>query len=439
MAAINFIHPPDFKDIAKNKKIAIGPLPKKAILLLCQHTGAPSEPIVNVGDSVKTGSLIAQAKGFISASLHSSISGKVIAIEESPNPIIDSSKAIIIESDGLDVKATVESMPAKDISGLSSEEILNLIKLAGVVGLGGAAFPSVVKLTSIPSKKIRTLIINGAECEPFLTCDHRLMLEKPKEIILGIQLIAKVLGVRDVIIGIEENKLDAIESVNSALFRVKGEGLRVKVASLRTRYPQGGEKQLIKTLLDKEVPSGKLPLDIGVVVNNVQTVFAIYEAVYLKKPLYERVITVSGSFPNIAKNILVRIGTPIKEVLDYCGLSPKLDIHKIIMGGPMTGVAQSNLDAPVIKGTSGILVFDKKFKLKDDELDCIRCSRCIEACPAGLMPCMIGLAAKKEKFDIAESYEPFDCIECGSCSYVCPSNIPLVQLIKLTKLKVKRQ
>lgn len=439
MATINFIHPPDFKDIAKNKKIEIGPLPKKAILLLSQHAGAPSEPIVNVGDSVKTGSLIAQAKGFISANLHSGISGKVIAIEESPNPIIGSSKAIIIESDGQDIKATAESMPAKDVSGLSNEEILNLIKAAGVVGLGGAAFPSVVKLTPIPSKKIRTLIINGAECEPFLTCDHRLMLEKPKEIVLGIQLIAKVLGVEEVIIGIEENKIDAIERLNSAVFGSQVTGYRLQVKRLRTRYPQGGEKQLIKTLLDKEVPSGKLPLDIGAVVNNVQTVFAIYEAVYLKKPLYERIITVSGSFPNIAKNILVRIGTPIKDILDYCGLSPKLDIHKIIMGGPMTGVAQSNLDAPIIKGTSGILVFDKKFKLKDDELDCIRCSRCIEACPAGLMPCMIGLGAKKEKFDIAGSYEPFDCIECGSCSFVCPSNIPLVQLIKLTKLKVKRQ
>jgi len=439
MAAINFIHPPDFKDIAKNKKIEIAPLPKKAILLLSQHAGAPSEPVVNVGDSVKTGSLIAQAKGFISASLHSSISGKVIAIEESPNPIIGSSKAIIIESDAQDAKAAVEPEPAKDISGLSNEEILDLIKSAGVVGLGGAAFPSVVKLTPIPSKKIQTLIINGAECEPFLTCDHRLMLEKPKEIILGIRLISKVLGAGDVIIGIEENKTDAIESMNTALFRVKGEGLSVKVVSLKTQYPQGGEKQLIKTLLCKEVPSGGLPLDIGVVVNNVQTVFAIYEAVYLKKPLYERVITVSGSFPNIAKNILVRIGTPIKDVLDYCGLSPKLDIHKIIMGGPMTGIAQSNLDAPIIKGTSGILVLDKKFKLKDDELDCIRCSRCIDSCPAGLMPCMIGLGAKKEKFDLALSYEPFDCIECGSCSFVCPSNIPLVQLIKLAKLKVKRQ
>ncbi|MDO8602397.1 MAG: electron transport complex subunit RsxC [Candidatus Omnitrophota bacterium] len=439
MVTANFIHPPDFKDIAKNKKIEIASLPKKAILLLSQHAGAPSEPIVNVGDSVKTGSLIAQAKGFISANLHSSISGKVIAIEESPNPIIGSSRAIIIESDGLDAKASIDTLPVKDISALSRENILDLIKGSGIVGLGGAAFPSVVKLTLMPSKKIHTLIINGAECEPFLACDHRLMLEKSKEIILGVQLIAKVLGVEDVIIGIEENKLDAIESMNSVIFLLKAQGSRLKVKALKTRYPQGGEKQLIKTLLNKEVPSGKLPLDIGVVVNNVQTVFAIYEAVYLKKPLYERIITVSGSFSNIAKNVLVRIGTPIKDVLDYCGLSPKADIHKIIMGGPMTGVAQSNSNAPVIKGTSGILIFDKRFMLKEKELDCIRCARCIEACPAGLMPCMIGLGAKKEKFDIAGSYDPFDCIECGSCSYVCPSNIPLVQLIKLTKLKAKRQ
>jgi len=264
------------------------------------------------------------------------------------------------------------------------------------------------------------------------------MLEKSKEIILGAQLVAKILGVKDIIVGIEENKLDAIESIKSVIFRMNPEDLKPKVVSLKTRYPQGGEKQLIKILLNKEVPSLGLPLDIGVVVNNVQTIFAVYEAVYLKKPLYERVITVSGGFPNIAKNILVRIGTPIKDILDYCGLSPKLDIYKVIMGGPMTGLAQSNLNAPVIKGTSGILVLDKRFKLKEEELECIRCSKCIEACPAGLMPCMIGLSAKKEKFDLAGSYDPFDCIECGSCSFVCPSKIPLVQLIKLAKSKIKK-
>ncbi len=443
MISLNFIHPPDFKDITRNKKIEAAPIPKKVILPLSQHLGAPSEPVVNVGNSVKTGSLIAQAKGFISSNLHSSISGKVIAIEESPHPVIGSSMAIIIESDGQDIKAYLDSVPAKDILALSKEEVIILIKEAGIVGLGGAAFPLSVKLSPPPAKKIDSLIINGAECEPFLTCDHRLMLEKPKEIILGAQLIAKVLGVKDIIIGIEENKLDAIESLSSALFRAEGIGhraeRRIEVVKLKTRYPQGGEKQLIKTLLNKEVPSGGLPLDIGVVVNNVQTVFAVYEAIYLRKPLYERVITISGSFSNIAKNVLVKIGTSIKDILDYCGLSPKTDIYKIIMGGPMTGVAQCNLNAPIIKGTSGILVMDKRFKLKDEELECIRCSRCIEACPVGLMPCMIGLSAKKEKFDIASSYDPYDCIECGSCSFVCPSNIPLVQLIKLAKLKIKRQ
>ena len=213
----------------------------------------------------------------------------------------------------------------------------------------------------------------------------------------------------------------------------------MQVKKLKTQYPQGGERQLIKTLMNKEVPSGGLPLDICVVVNNVQTVFAVYEAVYLRKPLYERVMTVSGSFSNVSKNILVRIGTTINDILEYCGLKQKKDIYKIIMGGPMTGVAQSNLGAPIIKGTSGILVLDKGFRCEGKELECIRCSRCIEACPAGLMPCMIGLSAKKEKFDIAGSYCPYDCIECGSCSFVCPSNIPLVQLIKLAKLKVKEK
>ncbi|MEK7868029.1 MAG: RnfABCDGE type electron transport complex subunit C, partial [Candidatus Omnitrophota bacterium] len=317
MVSLNFIHPPDFKNITRNKKIEIAPIPKKVILPLSQHAGAPSEPVVNAGDSVKTGSLIAQAKGFISSNLHSSISGKVIAIEESSHPVIGSSMAIIIESDGQDIKTYLDSVPAKDILGLSKEEIMTLIKEAGIVGLGGAAFPLSVKLSPPPAKKINSLIINGAECEPFLTCDHRLMLEKPKEIILGAQLIAKVLGVKDITIGIEENKLNAIESLNSASFRLKAEELKVKIVRLKTRYPQGGEKQLIKTLLNKEVPSGGLPLDIGIVVNNAQTVFAVYEAVYLRKPLYERVITISGSFSNIAKNILVRIGTPIKDVLDY--------------------------------------------------------------------------------------------------------------------------
>ncbi|MFA4991278.1 MAG: electron transport complex subunit RsxC [Candidatus Omnitrophota bacterium] len=437
MVNINFIHPPDFK-ITRDRNTETAPLPKKVILPLSQHAGSPSEPIVKPGDMVKTGSLIAQAKGFISSALHSSVSGRVIAIEDAPHPIMAASKAIIIESDGQDMKAFSGAGPVRDMSGFSGDEIIRSVRDAGIVGLGGAAFPSHVKLSPPKDKKIDTLIINGAECEPFLSCDHRLMLERPKEILFGIQIIVKALGVKEVIIGIEENKLDAIESLGTALFRVKGEGLSMKVKKLKTRYPQGGEKQLIKTLLGREVPSGGLPLDVGAVVHNVQTVFSVYEAVRLGKPLYERVITVSGSFSNQSKNVLVRIGTPIKDVLEWCGFKMKFDVHKVVMGGPMTGVAQADLEAPIIKGTSGILVLGSKFELEDKETSCVRCSRCVEACPAGIMPCMIGLAIKNDRFDIAGSYDPLDCIECGSCSYVCPSKIPLVQLIKLAKLKTKR-
>jgi len=440
---MNFIHLQEFKESTRHSKIEKAALPKKAIFALSQHTGAPSDPVVNIGDVVKTGSLIARSKGFISSNLHSSISGRVVAVENSPHPIIGVFTAIVIESDGQDIKAFSE--PGRDISNISKEDIANIVKEAGIVGLGGAAFPTSVKLNPPAGKKIDTLIINGAECEPFLTCDYRLMLEKPKEIILGARLIAKALGVKDVIIGIEDNKLDAIEALGSALFRMpldyardrKGEGCKVKAVKLRTRYPQGGEKQLIKTLLNREVPSGGLPLDIGCVVNNVQTVFSVYEAVYFGKPLYERVITVSGSFLKKPKNLLTRIGTPIKELLESCGMDARQDIYKIIMGGPMTGVAQYNLEAPVIKGTSGILVLGKGFSAPSQELDCIRCSRCIEACPVGMMPCLLGVAARKNRFDIASTYNPFDCIECGACGYVCPSNIELVQLIKLTKAKLK--
>ncbi len=421
---MNFIHPADFKGSTRHKKIEAAPLPKKVIIPLSQHTGAPSESLVKVGDLVQTGSLIGRSKGFISSNLHSSISGKVVAV--------DKRTGISIESDGQDKKEFSEMR--RDVSDLSNKEIIDIVKEAGIVGLGGAAFPTHVKLSPPPGKKIDTLIINGAECEPFLSCDHRIMLERPKEILLGIGLIAKVLGVKDVIVGIEENKLDAIEGLGSALFSDKGQGTRdkVRVVGLKTRYPQGGEKQLIKVLLNREVPSGGLPLDIGCVVTNVQTVFSIYEAVYFGKPLYERVITVAGSFLKEPKNILVRVGTPIKDLLEFCGFDEKRDVYKIVMGGPMTGAAQYSLDVPIIKGTSGILVLGKEFEA-GAELDCIRCGRCIDGCPAGLMPCMIGIGVQNNRFDIASSYEPKDCIECGACGYVCPSKIPLVQLIKLAK------
>ena len=435
MSKMNFIHPPGLKESTILKKIERVPLSKKVILSLSQHAGAPSEPIVKVGDSVKTGSLIARAKGFISSNLHSSVSGKVVAVEDNIHPVVGSFKAIAVESDGEDIKVFSDSR--KNASSFSKEDIVNIVKDAGIVGLGGAAFPTHVKLSPPRGKNIDTLIINGAECEPFLTCDHSLMLERPKEILLGIDLVARALGVKDVTIGIEDNKIDAIEKLRNALISLRSQASGVSVVKLKTQYPQGGEKQLIKTLLNREVPSGGLPLDIGCVVSNVQTIFAIYEAVYFGKPLYERVVTVSGSFLKEPKNVLARIGTPIKDLLEFCGFDAGQNVYKIIMGGPMTGVAQFSLDVPVVKGTSGILVLDKSFKSPGD-ISCIRCSRCIEACPAALMPCMIGIGAQNNRFDIASSYSPLDCIECGSCDYVCPSKISLLQLIKLAKREAKK-
>ncbi|MFH1782161.1 MAG: electron transport complex subunit RsxC [Candidatus Omnitrophota bacterium] len=434
MINLNFIHTPGHKSITKHKKTERAPLPKKVVLSLSQHTGAPSEPVVKVGDIVTTGALIAKASGFISSNLHSSISGKVVAIGEASHPILDKSNAITIESEG--EENLVSGKDPKDIASLKKEDIINIVKDAGIVGLGGAAFPTFVKLSPPGGKKIDTIIINGAECEPFLTCDYRLMLEKPKEIMLGASLISKALDVKEVIIGVEDNKLDAIENLGSALFKVNIGDINIKVKKLPTRYPQGGEKQLIKTLLDKEVPSGGLPLDIGCVVSNVQTIFSIYEAVYLNKPLYERVITVSGKFLKEPKNILARIGTPVRDLLEFCGLDVKKDIYKIVMGGPMTGFGQYDLDAPIVKGTSGILVFDKKDK-KEEEIDCVRCSRCIDSCPSGLMPCMIAQGMRFNRTEISNEYDPLDCIECGSCSYVCPSKIDLVQFIKLAKIKAR--
>ncbi len=431
MFNMNFIHPPDSKAKTKHRKIEKLPPPAKVFLPLSQHTGAPSELIVKAGDTVKTGQVLAESTGFISSSLHASISGKVASVGKVLHPVIGFTKGVVLESDGQD-NLSYESREKK-VEDVSKEEIPEMIKSSGIVGLGGAAFPTYVKLLPPKGKKIDTLIINGAECEPFLTCDHRLMLEKAKEIIFGAYLISKALGVENILVGIEENKMDAIEAFGTALFKLKKLSERFKVVKLKTRYPQGGEKQLIYTLLKREVPSGGLPLDIGCVVDNVHTCYSVYEAVCLDKPLYERVVTVTGEFLKDPKNLLVRIGTPIKDLLDFCKIEYKSNIHKIIMGGPMTGVAQYTLDVPVVKGTSGVLVMSRK--VTGEERECIRCSRCIDACPAGLMPCMIGTGAQKQRFDIAMSYNPKDCIECGSCSFVCPSKIPLTQLIKLAKLK----
>jgi electron transport complex protein RnfC len=373
------------------------------------------------------GQKIAVAPAQIYAPIHASISGKVVSLQDWPHPVLGRGKAVIIESDGLDKSQVPAPEPQTEIDNLSPEQIRNLVFEAGIVGMGGAGFPAHVKLN--PPKPVDTLIINGAECEPYLTGDYRLMVEKTKEILRGIELIAKCLGVKQVYIAIEDNKPEAIE-------KFKIQNSKFKIVVLKSQYPQGGEKQLIKEILGKEVPRLRLPFDIGVVVHNVATAYAIYEAVYLNKPLYERVVTVTGSCLANPKNVLSRIGTPIRELIDFCG-PLKEEPAKVIVGGPMTGVAQYTADAPIIKSTTGIVLLnEKEAKMRQEEF-CIRCGACVRECPVSLMPCLINLASEKGLWSESKGLGAADCIECGLCNYVCPANRLLVQSIKRAKLEAQ--
>jgi electron transport complex protein RnfC len=423
------VHPPENKELTSGKKIEKIPASDILIFPLSQHTGAPCKPTVQKGDKVKVGTLIGISDQFISSLIHSSVSGTVKSIENASHPVIGRFQAIVIENDKEDTKEE-PFHSNKDVEKLSTDEIIKIVKDAGIVGMGGAAFPTYVKLSPPKEKKIDTLIINGAECEPYLTCDHRLMLEKGKEIIESTKLVKKVLNPQRCVIAIEENKPDAINRLKELT-----QNEDMEIISLKVKYPQGGEKQLIKSVLGKEVPSGGLPMDVGTVVHNVGTLFAIYEAVHLGKPLYERVITVTGKVKK-SGNYLVRIGIPLKDILNFC--EADLDnIGIVILGGPMMGISQQDIETPVIKGISGILVQDKDEVIKEEESPCIRCSKCVEACPAYLIPTQIAKIVKAEKWEDLERYHIKDCIECGACSYVCPSNIPLVQYIKLGKTKIK--
>lgn len=418
------------KTPAEDKAIEKMPLPARVWIPLIQHLGKACVPQVKAADNVLVGQKIASVDAHVYAPIHASISGKVAGIVDWPHPVLGRAKAILIESNGKDETPDKagNALTQEEIGKLSSAQIKNIIFEAGIVGLGGAGFPTHIKLN--PPRQVENLIINGAECEPYLTGDYRLMLEKNEEIFRGIELVAKCLGAKKVFIAIEDNKPEAIRkfTVNSAQFTVK---------VLKTAYPQGGEKQLIKNILNKEVPSGKLPFDAGVVVQNVATVFAIYEAVYLHKPLYERVVTVSGSCLTNPKNLLVRLGTPIKELIQYCG-PLKEQPAKIIIGGPMMGISQYTDDVPIIKTTTGIILMNQQEAEVQEELACIRCGACVRSCPVSLMPCMINLASQKELWEQARVYAATDCIECGCCNYVCPANRNMVQSIKRAKLEIAK-
>lgn len=427
------VHPHEHK-ISKDKKIEFLSLPETVSIPLSQHIGAPAESLVQPNDKVKVGQLIAKATGFVSANIHSSVSGTVQKIE----PVMDVSgykkPAIIIKVEGDDWQDSIDKTIAikREITA-TSEEIKQKIQESGIVGLGGATFPSHIKLSIPAGKKLEYLIINGVECEPFLTSDHRLMLEKAEEIFIGIQLLLKALGIKKTLIGIENNKKDAI-----AIFEKLSQHYSdIKIFALKTQYPQGGERQLVKALTTREIPPAPkgLPIDVGCIVQNVGTVYAIYEAVQKNKPLFERVVCVTGKTLLHPSNYLVRIGTPIRKLLETAGGLPD-NAGKVICGGPMMGKALPHLDIPVTKGTSGVVVIPENEAKRPEVLNCVHCAKCVSSCPLGLEPYLLMALIERKYFDKAEDERILSCCECACCVFICPSNRPLLDHIRIGKQKV---
>jgi electron transport complex protein RnfC len=424
-------HPPEKKELAKDLAVEPFPLPPLLAVSLSQGLGAPSKPVVAVGDKVLRGQLIAEPGGFVSAALHAPTSGTVKSIGECPHPVGLRANGIFIEPDGADEwhPEAKNALNDDQVSGLSAKEIIEKVKAAGLVGMGGAAFPTHVKLSPPPDKKIDTVILNGCECEPYLTADYRLMLERPEDIVKGFKLLVKAVGASRGIIGVEANKPDACERLKR---EVRGmEGLSARLVAVK--YPQGAEKQLIKALLGREVPSGGLPMDAGALVQNVGTAVAVCEAVHLGRPLTERVVTISGECVERPANLLCRVGTPIGALLGARGVRP--GARRLISGGPMMGLAQWDVEVPVLKGTSGVLVIDEPAPPKHTA--CINCGRCVEGCPAHLMPNRLGNLGERGRFEDMMAWHVLDCIECGVCTYQCPAKRPIVHWVKQGKNELR--
>ena len=428
---IGGIHPKGNK-ISAQQPIEVVPIPQTVYIPVSQHLGSPAKPLVEKGDFVKTGQLIAKGEGFISANVHSSVSGKVLKVDEIKDYCGYRRLSIIIESDGDEWMDTIDRTSELITECfLEPKAIINKIHEMGIVGMGGATFPSHVKLNVPDGKKAEYLLINGVECEPYLTSDHRLMLEKGREIMVGITILMKSLQVNRAMIGIENNKTDAIHRMNSLASEFKG----ITVHALKVKYPQGAEKQLIKALVNREVPSGKLPIEVGCVVHNVGTAYAVYEAVQKNKPLIERIVTVTGKSVKKPSNLLTRIGTPINELIIMTGGLPE-DTGKIISGGPMMGRALSSTEAPITKGTSGILLMTDKESKRNKPLNCIRCGHCVTVCAMGLEPFLLAKLSENQSWEEAEAEHIMDCMECGSCQFTCPSARPLLDHVRLGKNKV---
>ena len=425
------IHPDELKQATSALPIERMPFVKEYVLPLSMHIGAPSRPLVEVGQRVERGECIAAAEGYISTAAHAPVSGTIIAIEPRPHPSGSWLPAIVIQTDlfsNQQLSARLQPLPAD----LSDEELVGQVQTAGLVGLGGAAFPSHVKLQLPEGKRAKFVILNGCECEPYLTCDHRLMLERAESVIHGLALIRDRVGAERSYIGVEKNKPDAI----AALKRAGGNDPGLTVVPLQVKYPQGAEKMLIDAIFALEIPSGRLPLDLEMVVNNVGTAAALSDLVRHGMPLIERIVTVSGTGIRRPANVLVPIGTPLKDLIEYCGgLLPQ--VRQVILGGPMMGQAQKNLDVPVIKGTSGVLVFTHAIPVIEEQ-PCIRCGRCLEACAMFLNPSRLALMVRADDVDGLKQYHMPDCFECAACSYACPSSIPLVQLMRVGKAMVRQ-
>lgn len=428
------IHPDKFK-ITTGLPIVDAGLPEIVYIPVKQHIGSPAKILVKKGDRVKVGTLLADADGIVSADVHSSVSGEVIKVEAIEGEFGYLEDMITIKVEGDEFEPSIDMSPdiVTDIP-YTPEEIIAKIRQAGIVGMGGAGYPTPVKTAVPENKKIDYLILNGIECEPYLTADDRLMVEKAEQIIIGAKIINKILGIQNAVIAIDENKPHAIETLGTLSKKYVGVNIQV----CKTKYPQGAERQLIKTITGREVPSGRLPMHVGCIVQNVGTVYAIYEAVMKNKPLYERIVTVSGDKCLQPANFRVRVGTPASYLIEKCGGISE-DVAQVIFGGPMMGTSAVNINAPITKLTSGILLLSHYLSHKDEEQCCIRCGKCVEVCPVGLRPFQIAQYARENMFDEVKKLNVLDCIECGSCAYTCPGRIPLLDYCKLSKYEVKKQ
>ena len=429
--SIGGIHPQENK-LSANHPIHEADLPKQAVIMLSQHIGAPAKPIVRKGDRVKVGTRIAELGGFVSAAIHSSVSGQVVKIDQAIDASGYPRPAVFIDVEGDEWEATIDRDETliKDCP-FSPEEILQKIADAGIVGMGGACFPSQVKLCPPPPLKVECLIVNAVECEPYLTADHQLMLEHADEILVGLTILMKAVRVSKAYIGIEANKPDAIRLLTKEAANYAG----IEVVPLKVKYPQGGEKQLIDAILGRQVATGALPVSTGAVVQNVATVFAVYQAVQKNKPLFERVVTVTGKSLARPGNLLVRIGTPVNQLIEECGGLPE-DTGKVIAGGPMMGKSLLNLDVPVAKGTSGVLLMGSREASRGIVQPCIRCAKCVAVCPMGLEPYLLATVSAHGDFERVEREGILACIECGSCMFTCPSHRPILDYVRLGKAKV---